>query len=234
MLLQRAKTRRDTIKEIAKNHEDAINMGMGELEKRIATISSAINNASGLNRAGRFFNMGSYHRAIKQLRILDSLKQLKEKGTIVSVDKIINDLNTTTTDSRPLADVLARMDAGLQYQTHFISTTDSNGKSLGRENTAIKRKEMMKALQSACIRMGFVKKEELENISPEEFKKTWEDIRSKIAATDHYKDTAKTLSNNYEQAQQDIITQKGIIARKAAGNYATSALAATAVTAGIS
>lgn len=229
MLLQRARTRRDAIKEIAKTQEDAINMGMGEWDNRMTSLLKAKDDATEWrHKVFNFFWFGSYHRTLKQLKILEAFQQMRANdNTIVSVDKVINDLKTTTTDIRPLADVLARIDAGQQYQTHFISTTDVNGISLGRDKTAIKRNEMMKELQEACFRMGFIEKRE--NIEPEE----WQEVRSQISSTPHYQKTIKELSTTYEQVQQDIITNKNSIARNAAGNYAKSVLAASAVTAGV-
>lgn len=54
MILQWAKTRRDAIKEIAKTHEDAINMGMSELENRITELENEITHASKLQSAMAF------------------------------------------------------------------------------------------------------------------------------------------------------------------------------------
>lgn len=228
--LQRAKTSRDSIKEIAKTQEDAINMGMGELENRIAILSKEINKAQWWNKSVfKHFGMWSYHRNIKQLKILTSLQQMRwgANNTMVSVEKIINNLKTTSNDLTPLADVLARIDAGQQYQTHFISTTDANGKSLGRQQTAIKRHEMMNELQEACFRLWLIERKD--NITSNE----WKQVRSQLSSTPHYQDTIKRLSNTYEQVQQDIRTNKNSIARNAAGNYAKSAIAASVITAGV-
>ena len=73
MVLQRAKTRRDSIKEIAKTHEDAINMGMGELEQRIAELERETQNAGFLKKAGAIMGRNSLNRARKQKTILASL-----------------------------------------------------------------------------------------------------------------------------------------------------------------
>jgi hypothetical protein len=46
MILQYLKTYRDSTREIAKTHEDGINLGMPELDRRIQTLENDIDNAS--------------------------------------------------------------------------------------------------------------------------------------------------------------------------------------------
>lgn|GEM_PF-4825767 len=156
--------------------------------------------------------------------------------TILSVDTIIQRLQAVSSlgisnvnvsghsTIQAIADTFARIDAGHQHQTQFISTTKIDGSAYGREETAAKRNQMMNELQQACIRAGLI-------AEPVDTARR-ETLRNQIRNTPEYQSRAQILSNDYLQVEEDIKTNKKKIAVNAAGNYFKNAALATAVTAG--
>ncbi|MDD3052175.1 MAG: hypothetical protein PHR06_13660 [Candidatus Cloacimonetes bacterium] len=113
MFLQYMKTQRDTLQESAKTHEDAINIGITELNNRIKEVENNINHASKFAKVGARFGRNALHRNKKQLAILQSFAQMRNTDVLQSVDVLIDDLKTKTGHQKQtvLADTLARMDA---------------------------------------------------------------------------------------------------------------------------
>ena len=55
MILQYLKTYRDSTREIAKTHEDAVNLGMNELQDRISNLETSIADAGKFAKVGAWF-----------------------------------------------------------------------------------------------------------------------------------------------------------------------------------
>lgn len=139
-------------------------------------------------------------------------------NTIRPVQNIIDDLNAPTTPNitqqpeyipQIMAEVLARIDTGHKYQTQFISTSDANGNSLGRQQTAIKRDEMMSALKQRAINTPLTLQAPdgtttslivTDTSSPTD--RT--NYRNAIKTNPHYTDTRDYLSTNYESVIADV------------------------------
>ena len=150
--LQYLKTYRDTLRETAKTQEDAINMGMIELQDRIQDLEQKIDHAGKMQKLGAFFGRNALHRHRKQKAILDSMTQLRDSDTMVSVDTLIQNLQQPSEDkSATIASLLARLDAGHEYNTQFITTTKTDGSGYGREQTAIKRHQLMEEMKKAAL-----------------------------------------------------------------------------------
>lgn len=233
--LQWLKTYRDTMRETIKTHEDAINMGMDQIDTLISELEEKNKNASKRAKVGSAFGWNGLHRRNKQLQILQTLKSLKEENALVSVQSLIDGLEKETEKENMIADTLARIDAGHACKTNFISTTDSTGKGLGREQTAIKRKELMDKLQQSAIATPLTVTDDhgttttiqvTANSTPEE----WSRYRSAIQANETYKHTHDYLINRYDALTHDIKSNRNKQSRSAAGKYTLNAAGAALAT----
>lgn len=243
VILQYLKTYRDSTREIAKTHEDAINLGMNELQDRITNLETSIADAGNFAKVGAWFWWNALHRQRKQKDILLALQEMRNTDALVSVDSLIGNLNTSQGHSRAtvLASTLARIDAWHDLDTQFISTTRINGSGYGREQTAIKRNELMesvrqKALITPLIRMGIydingrpVTVAVSENSTPEQR----QIYRDELKQLTSYTSTYNRLEHTYHTVQSDIKTTRRKLGGQASGNYLKNVAAAAIVTWGV-
>lgn len=148
-----------------------------------------------------------------------------------------------------IAQTLARINTGHTLNTQLISTVDHQGISLGREQTAIQRQEMLKLLNEVAFEDFKASKfpaynknsegyffEEGDAQSTINFKKSkanpkdrshyWNSI---ITSNDEYKELTAHLTNEYEVLQSTINDTRTDLARQATGHYAKNALGIAAL-----
>lgn len=157
------------------------------------------------------------NRRAKQIQILNAFREMRQHtNTLRSVDSIIHDLNTPShieQSSQIMSDVLARIDTGHKYQTQFISTSDANGNSLGRQQTAIKRNEMMEALKRRAILTPLsIVNPDGSIISISVNQQSQPDERNRyrevLKTNPHYESMRQHLSDNYQAVQKDITSTR--------------------------
>jgi hypothetical protein len=241
-IIQYLKTYRDSTREIAKTHEDAINLWLPELENRIIELETQQQNAGMFARIGATMGRNARNRRAKQIQILNAFREMRNNTHMLRwVDTIINDLDTTWNiehNTQIMSDVLARIDMGHKYQTQFISTTGANWNSLGRQQTAIKRNEMMEALKKKAISTplsivntdGTISSIRVnEQSQPDERNQ----YRQTLKTNSHYNNMTQYLSDNYETVQNNIKSTRRWLWLRSAGQYALNTAAAAIVAGGI-
>lgn len=236
--LQWLKTYRDTMRETIKTHEDAINMGMDQIDTLISELEEKNKNASKRAKVGSAFGWNGLHRRNKQLQILQTLKSLKANNALISVQALIDGLQEAKDKENSIADTLARIDAGHVCRTNFISTTDNTGKGLGREQTAIKRKELMEALQHAAIATPLTRTDTQGNtitiqVNKQSTPEEWQQYREAIQTNEEYKKTHEGLVSTYHNLARDIRSNRNKQSRSAAGKYTLNAAGAAIATGAI-
>lgn len=224
--LARAKSRRDAIKEIAKTHEDAINLWLDEIENRITEIEKNINNASRRQKTIKHFGMWSLHTAMRQKKILDSFKSMWSSGILKPTQELIQSLQNNNTWA--MGEVLARIDAGHLRKTQFISTSQ-----WGRNQTAIERNNLMNELRKTAMKTPLSTQDNQGNtisiiVSPTSTPQEWKTYRKTLQEDSSYQSTMEMLYKWYDKVEKDIKSNKASIARNSAGNYVKTAAAMTA------
>lgn len=241
-ILQYLKTYRDSTREIAKTHEDAINLWLPELERRIADLETQQQNAGMFARIGATMGRNARNRRAKQIQILNAFREMRQDTHMLRwVDSIVNDLNTTWDiehNTQIMSDVLARIDMGHKHQTQFISTTDTNWNPIGRQQTAIKRNEMMEALKKKAISTplsivnadGTISSIRVnEQSQPDERNQ----YRQTLKTNRHYNNMTQYLSENYETVQKNIRSTRRSLWWNAVKQYVLNTAAAAIVAGGI-
>lgn len=224
-ILAWAKARRDAIKEIAKTHEDAINLWMDEIEKRITEIEKNISNASRRQKTIKHFGMWSLHTANRQKQILASFRSMWSSGLLKPTQELIQSLQNNNVWA--MGEVLARIDAGHLRKTQFISTSQ-----WGRNQTAIERNNLMNELKKAAIRTPLSSQDSQGNpititVSPTSTPDQWKTYRKTLQQDSSYQTTMEMLYQWYDTVEKSIKSNKISIAKNAAGNYVKTAAAMT-------
>ena len=215
-----AKSRRDAIKEIAKTHEDAINLWMDEIEKRITEIEKTISNAKWRQKGFKFFGMWSLHIATRQKKILESFKDMWSNEILKPTQELIQSLQNNNVWA--MGEVLARIDAGHLLKTQFISTSQ-----WGRSQTAIERNNLMNELRKTAIKNPISSNGNTISVSSTSTLQEWKTYRKTLQQDSSYQSTMEMLYQWYDQVEKDIKNNKASIARNAAGNYIKTAAAMT-------
>lgn len=123
-VLQWMKTYRDYLTEAQKTHEDAITMGTKELDRRIKEVEEQIKKHTVMQKALAFRWFGKHAIRTKQLNILKAVNdQMHKTGAIKPAIQLITEMQHANRDKQALAiaETLARLKAGRELNTNFIS-----------------------------------------------------------------------------------------------------------------
>lgn len=207
------------MKEIAKSHEDYLAMGGGELNSLIQRLQQEEHNANGfLSRTGAIVGIGAKARARKQRRIAESLLGLNNSGVMIQDTAAITALGQANNNNlTPMIDVLARIDAGHEFDTHFFTSTS-------RQNITTQRHKIMQELKAACVRSSLSYPDPNNNstritITTDSTPDQRALLRQELRTNQSYINQRNLLGQAYTQVQKDIISTRKTIAGKDMANY---------------
>ena len=177
---------------------------------------------------------------------------MRQNDTMVSADQLMSDLDNPRSvydggrKESVLASILARIDAGHEYDTQFITTPTPDGSQAGREFTAIKRNALMNKMKTTAIQTpiplthpdGSVQFDSVGNpltisVTDTSTPAQRTAYRQALKSSPSYTDTASRLSDTYEQVQKDIKSGRNKLSVNAAGNYLKNSALAAVATAGV-
>lgn len=123
-VLQWMKTYRDYLTEAQKTHEDAMTMGTTELDRRIKEVEWQIKKHTTMQKTLAFWGFGKHAIRTKQLNILKAVNdQMHKTGAMKPAIQLITEMQHVSRDKQALAiaETLARLKAGRELNTNFIS-----------------------------------------------------------------------------------------------------------------
>lgn len=118
------KTYRDYLTEAQKTHEDAMTMGTKELDRRIKEVEDQIKKHTTMQKTLAFWGFGKHAIRTKQLNILKAVNdQMHKTGAMKPAIQLITEMQHVNRDKQALAiaETLARLKAGRELNTNFIS-----------------------------------------------------------------------------------------------------------------